>query len=310
MRQTENAIRKRHMQQRKYRRRIRRLRRLAGRLFPAFVFLFAAVVCLAAFLPPGNKQAGTSTLGKRGEMSTGDEQEGVSTGEKQAGASTVGNGANESGQGNPPQSGADSPASSSVAPPTAPKPVAAGTWKLVLVNPWNPLPENYEVRTVTLQNGLQVDERCYPDLQAMMDACRADGLTPVICSAYRTREFQESLYQQEVGRYLDEGYEQDAAQAEAGKSVAVPGTSEHQLGLAIDVVDIDNQLLDESQEDTEVQKWLMAHSWEYGFILRYPTGKSEITGIIYEPWHYRYVGREDAERIHALGVCLEEYLAE
>lgn len=132
---------------------------------------------------------------------------------------------------------------------------------------------------MTLQNGLQVDERCYPDLQAMMDACRADGLTPVICSAYRTREFQESLYQQEVGRYLDEGYEQDAAEAEAGKSVAVPGTSEHQLGLAIDVVDIDNQLLDESQEDTEVQKWLMAHSWEYGFILRYPTGKSEITGI-------------------------------
>lgn len=149
----------------------------------------------------------------------------------------------------------------------------------MLVNPWNPLPENYTVQTVTLQNGLQVDERCYPDLQAMMDACRADGLNPVICSAYRTREVQESLYQQEVGRYLDEGYDQDAAEAEAGKSVAVSGTSEHQLGLAVDIVDIDHQILDESQENTEVQKWLMAHSWEYGFILRYPTGKSEITGI-------------------------------
>lgn len=302
MRQTENAIRKRHMQQRKYRRRKRRLRRLASRRLPAFVFLFAAIVFLAAFLPNGDKQGDPSTRDERGEGSTG---------EKQAGMSTVGKtGVNGVGQDNPPQPGSDFPTSSSVAPLTVPEPVAAGTWKLVLVNPWNPLPENYTVQTVTLQNGLQVDERCYSDLQAMMDACRADGLSPVICSAYRTREVQENLYQQEVGRYLDEGYEQDAAEAEAGKSVAVPGTSEHQLGLAVDIVDIDHQLLDESQENTEVQKWLMAHSWEYGFILRYPTGKSEITGIIYEPWHYRYVGREDAERIHALGGCLEEYLAE
>ena len=82
-----------------------------------------------------------------------------------------------------------------------------------------------------------------------------------------------------------------------------------QAGLAVDIVDLNNQLLDESQEDTAVQKWLMAHSWEYGFILRYPSGKSEITGILYEPWHYRYVGRADAERIHTLNICLEEYLS-
>ena len=95
----------------------------------------------------------------------------------------------------------------------------------------------------------------------------------------------------------------------AGKVVAVPGTSEHELGLAVDIADMNHQLLDESQEDTEVQKWLLEHCWEYGFILRYPTGKSDITDIIYEPWHYRYVGREDAEQIRALDVCLEEYLA-
>ena len=142
----------------------------------------------------------------------------------------------------------------------------------------------------------------------MMDACRADGLSPVICSAYRTREKQERLYQAEVERWQDRGYSQDNAKAEAGKAVAIPGTSEHQLGLAVDIVDINNQHLDETQESTEVQKWLMEHSWEYGFILRYPNEKSEITGIIYEPWHYRYVGREDAEQIHTLGVCLEEYL--
>lgn len=276
MRQTENIVHKRYIYHRKYRRRKSRLRRLARHLFPVSAFLFAAIVCMAAFLQSGDKPVDHSTADVPAS--------------------------NESIQNSPPQSESD--------PSIASKPIAAGTWKLLLVNPWNPLPEDYTVWTVTLQNGLQVDERCYPDLQAMMDACRADGLNPVICSAYRTREVQESLYQQEVGRYLDEGYGQDAAEAEAGTSVALPGTSEHQLGLAVDIVDIDHQILDESQENTEVQKWLMAHSWEYGFILRYPTGKSEITGIIYEPWHYRYVGREDAKQIHALGVCLEEYLAD
>lgn len=187
------------------------------------------------------------------------------------------------------------------------QPVTADNWKL-LVNPWNSLPEGFSVQTVTLDSGDQVDERCYPDLQAMMDACRAEGLSPVICSAYRTQADQESLYQAEVGRQLDTGYSQSDAEAEAGKVVAVPGTSEHQLGLAVDIVDINNQLLDASQEHTEVQQWLMEHSWEYGFILRYPNEKSEITGIIYEPWHYRYVGKEDAEKIHSQGVCLEEYL--
>ena len=108
---------------------------------------------------------------------------------------------------------------------------------------------------------------------------------------------------------MAQGLSQDDAETEAAKVVAVPGTSEHQLGLALDIVDLNNQNLDESQESTPVQKWLMEHSWEYGFILRYPNEKSEITGIIYEPWHYRYVGVDAASEIHKLGVCLEEYLA-
>lgn len=202
----------------------------------------------------------------------------------------------------------ESPLQKAAEAPTNPTPYAADSWKLLLVNPWNPLPENDSVQTVTLKNGLQVDERCYPDLQAMMDACRADGLSPVICSAYRTREKQETLFQNKVNRFIAQGYTESEARVEAGKVVAVPGTSEHQLGLAVDIVDLNNQNLDESQEHTAVQKWLMAHSWEYGFILRYPQEKSELTGITYEPWHYRYVGREDAAQIYALGVCLEEYL--
>ena len=90
--------------------------------------------------------------------------------------------------------------------------------------------------------------------------------------------------------------------------MARPGTSEHQLGLALDIVDLDYQQLDTRQEETPEQKWLMENSWKYGFILRYPTDKSNITGIIYEPWHYRYVGKEAAKVIHEKGICLEEYL--
>lgn len=190
------------------------------------------------------------------------------------------------------------------------KPMTTDEWKLTLVNFQNPLPEEHAIQTVTLTNGLRVDERCYPDLQAMMDACREEGLEPVICSGYRTHKEQEALFQNKVDRLREQGYSEADATKEAGKVVAVPGTSEHELGLAVDIADLNHQLLDESQEDTQVQKWLMEHCWEYGFILRYPTGKSDITGIIYEPWHYRYVGKEDAEQIHALDVCLEEYLAE
>lgn len=181
-------------------------------------------------------------------------------------------------------------------------------WMLILVNPWNPLPEDYTFTRTQLKNGHSVDERCYPDLQAMMDACRAAGLSPVICSSYRSYKKQEQLLQNKIDRLTAQGYSQEKAKTEAAKEVALPGTSEHQLGLAVDIVDLNNQNLDSSQEDTPVQKWLMEHSWEYGFILRYPSGKSETTGIIYEPWHYRYVGKAAAKDIFDQDVCLEEYL--
>lgn len=187
-------------------------------------------------------------------------------------------------------------------------PAGQEDWMLTLVNPWNPLPEDYTFQLKRLSSGHQVDERCYPDLQDMMDACRNAGLSPVICSSYRSREKQEQLFQNKVERLTAAGYSPDQARTEAAKTVAVPGTSEHQLGLALDIVDVNHQTLDSSQESTDVQQWLIAHSWEYGFILRYPSEKSEITGIIYEPWHYRYVGKDAAAEIHEAGVCLEEYL--
>lgn len=192
--------------------------------------------------------------------------------------------------------------------PEVPSGPSGGDWALTLVNSWNPLPEGYTFTVKALSNGHSVDERCYPDLQDMMDACRREGLSPLICSSYRSLDKQRELFQNKVDRLVARGFPREGAEAEAAKAVARPGASEHQLGLAVDIVDAANQNLDRSQEDTAVQKWLMEHCWEYGFILRYPEDKSEITGIIYEPWHYRYVGKEAAAEIYEEGVCLEEYL--
>ena len=181
-------------------------------------------------------------------------------------------------------------------------------WDLLLVNPWNPMPENYEPELTYLRNGQAVDSRCYPELQQMMDDCRAAGLDPLICASYRTMEKQEALYEDKEVRLIREGCPENEAGAEAAKVVAYPGTSEHQLGLALDIVDVSYQQLDTEQENTPVQQWLMKNSWKYGFVLRYPTDKSDITGIIYEPWHYRYVGKEASAEMYEHKLCLEEYL--
>lgn len=184
-------------------------------------------------------------------------------------------------------------------------------WKLLLVNPWNTLPEDFSVELVTLATcGLKVDKRIRADLNEMFFACRDAGLRPLICSAYRTQATQTRLYNNKISRLRAAGYDREAAEEEAGRWVAVPGTSEHQTGLALDIVSAGYQVLNKKQENTAEQKWLMEHCWEYGFILRYPEDKCDITGIGYEPWHYRYVGREAALAMRDSGQCLEEYLEE
>ena len=183
-------------------------------------------------------------------------------------------------------------------------------WQLTLVNPWHPLPEGCQPQLATVENGYQVDRRCAAALADMLAACRAEGLQPVLCSAYRTWDKQASLYENLVAKRQTQGLSLAQARASAATEVAVPGTSEHQLGLAVDIVDAGYQVLDHAQEDTPVQQWLLAHCWEYGFILRYPSDKGEVTGIIYEPWHYRYVGRDHAQAMKRTGQCLEEYLGQ
>lgn len=183
-------------------------------------------------------------------------------------------------------------------------------WRLLLVNPWNKLPENYTVELKSLANGLKVDARIHEDLSAMLQGCFDAGLHPVVCSAYRSNATQQRLHNNKIYRLMAAGYGREAAVQEAGRWVAAPGTSEHQTGMALDIVSYRYQSLTQKQEETAEQKWLMEHCWEYGFILRYPSDKCDITGIGYEPWHYRYVGREAAAAMRESGLCLEEYLTQ
>ncbi len=185
---------------------------------------------------------------------------------------------------------------------------------LLLVNPWHPVPEDYEVELKPVRpwqegEAQQMDVRCADALLQMLDDCEAAGNQPYVCSSYRTQAMQEGLYYNKLARVLEWGYDWETANEIAAQSVAVPGTSEHQLRLAADIIDYNYTNLDEWQEQTGTQKWLMANSWRYGFILRYPNGTTDITGIIYEPCHYRYVGQRFAKDIYDRGVTLEEYIA-
>jgi len=186
---------------------------------------------------------------------------------------------------------------------------AADDWRLLLVNGENPLPEDYTVETRALPNGLRFDTRAYDSLMDMLNDGREQGLSFVVCSAYRTSELQTQLFEAQIAKQRQKGLTEAEAYAVAKTIVAVPGTSEHQLGLAADIVALDYQVLDRGYAETPEAKWLAEHAHEYGFILRYPADKEEITKIIYEPWHFRYVGKEHAREMKERGLCLEEYIA-
>lgn len=178
-------------------------------------------------------------------------------------------------------------------------------WRLMLVNRWNPIPEGY-VDTIPLKTtptGYEVDARIYDDYMAMISAMRNDGLSPYLNSAFRTNDYQQMLYTNKVNQYISYGYSRSQAQELAAQWVAPPGTSEHELGLAVDIS------MNTSDSDA-IHAWLQKNAYKYGFILRYTADKLSITGVNAEPWHYRYVGKEYAEMIRNSGLCLEEFLAQ
>ena len=178
-------------------------------------------------------------------------------------------------------------------------------WRLTLVNHTHAVPDGWTVSTVTLLNGRQVDERVIGSLQQMVDELRALGYDPFVNSGYRSHEEQQAIWDQTVNNLLAQGYSQEAAEAETLLTVARPGYSEHELGLAADICS--EQFWEPANEP--IQTWLTEHGWEYGWIRRYPEGKEDITGVSNEPWHYRYIGVEAATDMHDKGILtLEEYL--
>ncbi len=184
--------------------------------------------------------------------------------------------------------------------------------EVILTNRWNPIPQDYEPTLVDLNTSVsvsnsRVDASCYDALLAMIADCNKECPKVCVVSSYRTNDHQTSSYKRKVNYYKGLGYSEEDAKEEAGTIIARPGTSEHQLGLAVDIIDTRLWDLTEAQADLPAQKWLMENSWRYGFILRYPKGKTDSTGIIYEPWHYRYVGKELAQVLYDSGMTLEDY---
>lgn len=181
---------------------------------------------------------------------------------------------------------------------------------LILVNRDNPLPEDYSITTVELKDFPQsIAAVAYEDLCAMLAAGRAEGLAFMVCSGYRTADEQAALFGEDMEIHLEQGLSYVDAYEQTALYTMPPGCSEHETGLAVDIVAQDQQMLDETQELTAETQWLHEHCWEYGFILRYPADRSEITGISYESWHYRYVGREAAAYLTEHGLTLEEFHA-
>ncbi|MEG1104236.1 MAG: M15 family metallopeptidase [Oscillospiraceae bacterium] len=183
------------------------------------------------------------------------------------------------------------------------------SWEMLLANANNPLPDGYlpELELVDTQQH-KFDKRAAASLKKMLADGNATGLNLMICSAYRSHERQTTLFNQMLEQNKKSGMTDDEAYAATKKVRNVPGTSEHETGLAADIVSTKHQNLDDSFETTPEFAWLIENCADYGFILRYPREKSAITGTIYEPWHYRYVGIPAAKAIKKQGVCLEEFI--
>lgn len=180
-------------------------------------------------------------------------------------------------------------------------------WQLILVNREIPLPKDFTVDLVSL-GGFRVDIRISDPITEILAAAAEDGIGLTVCSGYRSVSQQREIYDNKKQGYINLGYNEQASEVNTLQYVLPPGASEHHTGMAVDFLTEGRGLLDESFADTPAYKWLHEHAAEYGFIERYPEGKSEFTGVLWEPWHYRYVGASNAEAIETYGLCLEEYL--
>ena len=188
-------------------------------------------------------------------------------------------------------------------------PALASAAEILLVNKDHPLPDHYQPNLERMREyGAEVDVSILQPLRDMLAAGEKEGLSFWIASSYRSVERQRELLDEDINTLVKQGYSYSEAYEEVTKETMPVGCSEHASGLAVDIVSKDYQVLDEKQARTDEILWLQENCSEYGFILRYPKGKEYITGIEYEPWHFRYVGRTAAKEIMEQGLTLEEYV--
>ena len=191
--------------------------------------------------------------------------------------------------------------------------VSTKDWNLEVVNNWTKIDESIERPLSALPNGLLVDERIIEQYTAMTNAGRIAGHEIIAVSTYRSVELQKTNYNNRIQQYLDEGHSQEEPAKLTEDYIAIPVGSEHHTGLAIDVMDTEwlktGKGLIAEFDTQESQQWLVEHAAEYGFVLRFPKGKEEETGIEYESWHFRYVGKENAAYMKKYDLALEEYIA-
>lgn len=189
-----------------------------------------------------------------------------------------------------------------------PEGVSCDDWNLILINKQNYVPEGYELKLVDLNGNMKVDERIAAPLAEMIIDAKKSNVDLMICSAYRSYDRQTALFNNKINKLMNAGMSYYDAYRVGSYSVTIPGTSEHQIGMALDIVTPSYTSLDEGFADTDAGKWLKDNAHKYGFILRYLKGKEHITGITFEPWHFRYVGVDNAEYMTDKGITLEEYI--
>ena len=184
-------------------------------------------------------------------------------------------------------------------------------WCLILTNAEYPVLEDYEVELEAIPGTEQsVDKRIYEPLMAMIGDMRDQGLSPIVCSGYRTLDKQEKLFNRKVLSFVKAGHTKEESYNLARQTISIPGSGEHCLGLAVDFYTRRYHKLERAFEDTPESKWLVEHAQDYGFVMRYGENKTHITGIQYEPWHYRYVGVEAANYMKDNELSLEEFYIE
>lgn len=271
----------------------RRRRRQNNRRTLVFVIILFLLILLCIFL--------FAKLGGKKENSSSQGGASMSTGSSSSSSQIIS-----------PDDSTSEPDSTSSEPSSAAVNVNPTDWRLVMASAAHPLGKDYQVELATVTGSYKVDARVLEPLNEMISAAKADGVSLAITSAHRTVQRQTELYDAKVAEYVGYGYSQSEAEAEAAKWVAPPGTSEHNTGLALDIIYPgyyeEYGDLNENFEKSDAFAWLSGHAEEYGFVLRYPKDKQDITGITYEPWHYRYVGVENAKAMNAAHQCLEEYL--